>query len=76
MVQEAVDAMPPGETVYANVGDTRAPEDKTALIQALQDRLTVAQIYDVEIGPVVAAHVGPGCVTAAVVPVSTTRPEA
>ena len=75
MVQEAVDAMPPGEPVYAIVGDTRAAEDKMAMVQALQDHLPVAEIYDVEIGPVVAAHVGPGCVTTAVVPVSATRPE-
>ena len=74
IVEEAVDAMPPGEPVYAIIGDTRAPEDKAALKQALQDNLPVAEIYDVEIGPVVAAHVGPGCVTIAVVPVSATRP--
>jgi fatty acid-binding protein DegV len=47
-----------------------------ALKQALQDRLPVVHMYDVEIGPVVAAHVGPGCVTVAVVPLSATRPVA
>ena len=38
--------------------------------EALRKRLNVEQLYRNPIGPVVAAHVGPGCVAMAACPVS------
>jgi len=74
MLDEAVNAMPAGEPIHAAVGDAHAPEAKASICQALRDRLNIEKLYEVEIGPVVAAHVGPGCVVMAVCPASATRP--
>ena len=73
MLDECVKAVPAGEPCRALVFDASAPEAAAALGRALQDRLALRQLYTAQIGPVVAAHVGPGCVAVAVCPESATR---
>lgn len=73
MLDETVKAMPDGEPVHAIVFDAAAPNEAAELGRALSARLPVEQLYTAQIGPVVAAHVGPGCVALAVCPVSATR---
>jgi len=70
MLEEVVRSMPPGEPVHALIFDAAAPNEARALGEALRARLSVEQQYHNPIGPVVAAHVGPGCVAMAVCPVS------
>lgn len=70
MLDECVKAMPAGEPVHALIFDAIAPDDAQEMAAALQDRLPVEQLYQTQIGPVVAAHVGPGCLAMAVCPVS------
>ncbi len=70
MLEETVKAMPAGEPVRALIFDTNAAEEAESLGNALRERLNVEQLYRNPIGPVVAAHVGPGCVAMAVCPVS------
>lgn len=72
MIEETVKVMPAGEPVRAVVFDTGAPEEIAMLNKALNDRLMVERLDRDQIGPVVAAHVGPGCVAIAVCPVSAT----
>jgi DegV family protein with EDD domain len=72
MLDEAVKAMPAGEPVQAVVFDAAAESEAQQLGQALGERLKVEQLRRTQIGPVVAAHVGPGCVAMAVCPVSAT----
>lgn len=69
MLGELVDAMPAGEPVRVLIFDADAAADADGLAAALRDRLPVEQLYRTQIGPVVAAHVGPGCVAVAVCPV-------
>lgn len=75
MLDDSLKAMPPGEPVYAVVFDAAAPEANVALCAALQERVKCERLYTAQIGPVVAAHVGPGCVALAVCPASATRTE-
>lgn len=72
MLDESVKAMPAGEPVRAVLFNAAAEEEAAALGKALGERLKVEQLYRAQIGPVVAAHVGPGCVAMAVCPVSAT----
>ena len=73
MVDECVKAMPAGEPVHALVFDAAAQQQADALGHTLCARLPVEQLYRTQIGPVVAAHVGPGCIAMAVCPVSALR---
>lgn len=72
MLEETVKAMPAGEPVRAVIFNAAAQGEAEALGQALGARLKVEKLDHVQIGPVVAAHVGPGCVAMAVCPVSAT----
>jgi DegV family protein with EDD domain len=72
MLDETVKALPAGEPVQALIFDTIAEDEAQALGKSLHARLPVEQLYREQIGPVVAAHVGPGCVSMAVCPVSAT----
>ena len=73
MLDECVKAMPSGEPVHAMIFDAAAVEDAEEMAAALRARLPVEQLYRAQIGPVVAAHVGPGCLAMAVCPASATR---
>jgi DegV family protein with EDD domain len=73
MLDECVKAMPAGEPVHALIFDASAAEDADEMAVALGARLPVEQLYRAQIGPVVAAHVGPGCLAMAVCPASATR---
>lgn len=73
MLDETVKAMPAGERVHAIFFDAAAPQEAAALGHAVSERLQFAQSYTAQIGPVVAAHVGPGCVAMAVCPDRATR---
>lgn len=72
MLDETVKAMPAGEAVRVVVFDTAAPGEGELLGKTLAGRLKVEQFDRDQIGPVVAAHVGPGCIAMAVCPVSAT----
>jgi DegV family protein with EDD domain len=72
MLDESVKAMPAGEKVVVVIFDTAVEGEAEALGKALGERVAVEQLRRVPIGPVVAAHVGPGCVAMAVCPVSAT----
>ncbi len=72
MLDECVKAMPAGEPVVALIFDAAAPEENAELGAALRQRLPIEQLYSAQIGPVVAAHVGPGCLAMAVCPASAT----
>jgi DegV family protein with EDD domain len=72
MLDETVKAMPAGEPVRALIFDAAAESEAQALGNGLMERLPVEKLYRNQIGPVVAAHVGPGCVCMAVCPVSAT----
>ena len=52
--------------VLACVGHAAAPELGARLADLIRARFDVAELLENEIGPAVAAHVGPGCVGAAV----------
>lgn len=73
MLDECVKAMPAAEPVHALIFDADAAGDADEMAVALRGRLPVEQLYRSQIGPVVAAHVGPGCLAMAVCPVSATR---
>ena len=73
MLDESVKAMPAGEPVHAIIFDAAAADEAEELAAALRQRLPVEQLYRAQIGPVVAAHVGPGCLAMAVCPASATR---
>ncbi len=70
MLEETITVMPAGEAVRAVVFDTGAAEEVDALCKVLGERLKLERLDHDQIGPVVAAHVGPGCVAMAVCPVS------
>jgi DegV family protein with EDD domain len=72
MLDETVKAMPMTEPVCAVIFNAGADDEADALGRSLQARLPVTELWHVPIGPVVAAHVGPGCVAMAVCPVSAT----
>jgi len=73
MLDECVKAMPAGEPVHALIFDAAAAREAEEMAAALCARLPVEQLYRAEIGPVVAAHVGPGCLAMAVCPARATR---
>jgi len=73
MLDESAKAMPADQPVHAIVFDAVAAEESVALARALRDRLPVERFCTAQIGPVVAAHVGPGCVAMAVCPASATQ---
>ena len=73
MLDECVKAMPVGEPVHALIFDAAAADEAEEMAAALRGRLPVEQLYRAQIGPVVAAHVGPGCLAMAVCPASATR---
>ena len=73
MLDECVKAMPAGEPVHALIFDAAAAQEAEAMAAALRARLPVEQLYRAQIGPVVAAHVGPGCLAMAVCPASAAR---
>ncbi len=73
MLDECVKVMPAGEAVHAIVFDAAAAGEAAELADALAERLAIEQLYTAQIGPVVAAHVGPGCVAMAVCPASAMR---
>jgi len=54
----------PAKPVIAGVGHASAPVWADRLRTLLRESFTVSEIIDVEIGPAVGAHVGPGCVGA------------
>ncbi|MGE5602856.1 MAG: DegV family protein [Nitrososphaerales archaeon] len=72
MLEQTVKVMPAGEPVWAVLFDTGAPDEVETLDKALHERLKVERLHRDQIGPVVAAHVGPGCVAMAVCPASAT----
>lgn len=72
MLEETVKAMPAGEAVRAVIFNAAAQGEADALGKALSERVMVNKLDHVQIGPVVAAHVGPGCVAMAVCPESAT----
>jgi DegV family protein with EDD domain len=72
MLDETVKVMPAGEPVAALIFDAAAESEAETLGKALAERIAVEALYRNPIGPVVAAHVGPGCVAMAVCPVSAT----
>ncbi len=73
LLDETVQAMPADDPVYAIVFDAAAEQEAEEIAAALRERLPIEQLYRAQIGPVVAAHVGPGCLAVAVCPVSATR---
>ena len=73
MLDECIRAIPAGEPAVAMVFDAAAAEENAEICAALRARLKIEQLYTAQIGPVVAAHVGPGCVAVAVCPASATR---
>ncbi len=73
MLDECVKAMPTGEPVQALIFDAAAAHEAEEMAAALRACLPVEQLYHAQIGPVVAAHVGPGCLAMAVCPASATR---
>lgn len=73
MLEEVARSMPDGEPVRAVIFDAAAAEDADAIGAALRGRLPVEHLHRSQIGPVVAAHVGPGCVAMAVCPVGAAR---
>jgi DegV family protein with EDD domain len=73
MLDECVKAMPAGEPVHALIFDAAATEEAEEMSADLRARLPVEQLYRTQIGPVAAAHVGPGCLAMAVCPASATR---
>ncbi len=73
MLDETAKAMPVDGPVHALIFDAAAPDEAAELGRALSERLHVEKFYTAQIGPVVAAHVGPGCVSMAVCPASATR---
>ncbi len=73
MLDESIAAMPAGEPIHALVFDACAPEGNAELRDAIAKRLNCKALYSSQIGPVVAAHVGPGCVAMALCPDSATR---
>ena len=73
MLDECVKAMPAGEPVHALIFDAASSEDAAEMAAALHARLPVEQLYRGQIGPVVAAHIGPGCLAMAVCPASATQ---
>ena len=72
MLEEIVKAMPAGEPLRAVIFHTAAGNEPQELGRELGERLNVEHLDLDQIGPVVAAHVGPGCVAMAVCPVSAT----
>jgi DegV family protein with EDD domain len=72
MLEETVKAMPSGEPVRVVVFDTAAPGEGEALGKTFGQHVKVERFDRDQIGPVVAAHVGPGCLAMAVCPVSAT----
>jgi fatty acid-binding protein DegV len=54
-----------GRPVIAGVGHSSAPVLAVRMRNLLQDSFEVIEVIENEIGPVVGAHVGPGCVGAA-----------
>jgi DegV family protein with EDD domain len=74
MMEDAIRSIPPGEAVLAIVGDAHAPEVKASMTQTLEERLNVIQMVQAEISPVVATHVGPGCVVFTLVPAVAASP--
>ena len=73
MLDECVKAMPAGEPVHALIFDAAATTEAEEMASALRDRLPVEHLYRAQIGPIVAAHVGPGCVAMAVCPANAAR---
>jgi len=72
MLEETLKAMPAGEPVRAVIFNAAAEGEAEAMGRELSERVRVAKLDHVQIGPVVAAHVGPGCVAMAVCPESAT----
>ncbi len=72
MLEETVKAMPAGEPVRVVIFHTASGNEPEELGNALGTRLNLERLDVDLIGPVVAAHVGPGCVAMAVCPVSAT----
>jgi fatty acid-binding protein DegV len=72
MLEETIKVMSPGEPVRAVIFDTAGAEEVEAVSKTLNERLRVERLDHDQIGPVVAAHVGRGCVALAVCPVSVT----
>jgi DegV family protein with EDD domain len=63
LLEERVEA---GRPVVLGIAHARAPVQAVRLRSLLQDTFKAAEILETEIGPVVGAHVGPGCVGAAI----------
>lgn len=71
MLDETIKALPAGEPVRAFIFHT-SEDEAQALGATLRTRVKVDRLDIGQLGPVVAAHVGPGCVAMAVCPVSAT----
>jgi DegV family protein with EDD domain len=62
LLKQRVDLSRP---VMVGIGHAIAPVAAVRLRTLMQDTFTVSEVVETEIGPVVGAHVGPGCVGAA-----------
>lgn len=63
--------VPKGQRWRLIVGHCDAADDAAALLAELRRRLDVAEAWQVETGPAVGAHAGPGALVACLQPVST-----
>jgi len=63
LLAERVEA---GRPVVLGIAHANAPVEAVRLRSLLQDNFRASEILETEIGPVVGAHVGPGCVGAAI----------
>ena len=66
LVELLVKRVDAGKPVIAGIAHAAAPVAADRLRSLLRENLQVAELIETEIGPVVGAHVGPGCVGAVV----------
>lgn len=59
-----------GEPVWLALAHAQVPADLAAIQQALSERLTIAECWTTEVGPVIGTYAGPGVVGGSVCPVS------
>lgn len=60
----ALQAIDPDRPTVVGVAHAKAPAKADRLRELIEERLPVLEIFVAEMGPVVGAHVGPGCVGA------------
>jgi len=66
LVQLLAERVDSGRPVVLGIAHADAPVEAVRLRSLLQDTFKASEILETEIGPVVGAHVGPGCVGAAI----------